>query len=238
MLLSTPNTKSSLLLALYLLTGASAVPAPGKSHGTDIEETFGFLPAISGDGLGTDPVLCIPSSDDDDDEDSCSFDSDSDEKRDLFSTLWARASMSSDDKESLRLHNEARKKVNVKGLVWDYKLEAAALTWARKIAKAGKMKHSESKDRSGQGENLAYAYSSNGFKNPITAGTKAWLNEKKYYKGEKIPKGNFTQYGHYTQCVWEKSTKVGIATARDTKGAWYTVARYSGPGNVAGQKPY
>lgn len=174
MLLSTPNTKSSLLLALYLLTGASAVPAPGKSHGTDIEETFGFLPAISGDGLGTDPVLCIPSSDDDDDEDSCSFDSDSDEKRDLFSTLWARASMSSDDKESLRLHNEARKKVNVKGLVWDYKLEAAALTWARKIAKAGKMKHSESKDRSGQGENLAYAYSSNGFKNPITAGTKAW----------------------------------------------------------------
>ncbi|KAH7251191.1 CAP domain-containing protein [Fusarium tricinctum] len=234
MLLSTPNTKSSLLLALYLLTGASA--APGKSHDTDIEETFGFLPEISIDGLGTDPVLCYPFSNDD--EDVCSSASGDDEKRGLFSTLMTRASMSSDDKESLRLHNEARKKVNVKALVWDYKLEAAALTWARKIAKAGKMKHSESKDRSGQGENLAYAYSSSGFKNPITAGTKAWLNEKKYYKGEKIPKGNFTQYGHYTQCVWEKSTKVGIATAKDSKGAWYTVARYSGPGNVAGQKPY
>jgi hypothetical protein len=25
------------------------------------------------------------------------------------------------------------------------------------------------------------------------------LNEKKYYKGEKIPKGNFTQYGHYSK---------------------------------------
>ncbi|SPJ74183.1 related to plant PR-1 class of pathogen related proteins [Fusarium torulosum] len=236
MLLSTPNTKSSLLLALYLLTGALAAPAPGKSHDIDVEETFGFLPATSGDGLGTDPVLCIPSSDDD--EDSCSLGSDSDEKRDLFSTLMTRATMSSDDKEALRLHNEARSKVKVKALVWDYKLEAAALTWARKIAKDGKMKHSESKDRSGQGENLAYAYSSSGFKNPITAGTKAWLNEKKNYKGEKIPKGNFSEYGHYTQCVWSKSTKVGIATARDSKGAWYTVARYSGPGNVVGQKPY
>jgi hypothetical protein len=124
--------------------------------------------------------------------------------------------MSSDDKEALRLHNEARAKVKVKPLVWDYKLEAAALTWARKIAKDGKMKHSESKDRSGQGENLAYAYSSSGFKNPITAGTKAWyvtlsrlvmskansyirLNEKKNYKGETIPKGNFSEYGHYSK---------------------------------------
>jgi hypothetical protein len=214
MLLSTPNTKSSLLLALYLLTGASAAPAPGKSHDIDVEETFGFLPAISGDGLGTDPVFCIPSSDDE--EDSCSLGSDSDEKRDLFSTLMTRATMSSDDKEALRLHNEARAKVKVKPLVWDYKLEAAALTWARKIAKEGKMKHSESKDRSGQGENLAYAYSSSGFKNPITAGTKAWyvtlsrlvmskansyirLNEKKNYKGETIPKGNFSEYGHYSK---------------------------------------
>ncbi|KAM0221219.1 hypothetical protein ACHAPA_012008 [Fusarium lateritium] len=235
MIISTLYTKGSLLLALYLLTGTGAAPAPGKSHDTDVdvEQTFGFLP---GHSIGTDPVLCYSSSDDD--EDSCILASSDDEKRGLFSTLMTRAAMSADDKEALRLHNEARSKVKVKALAWDSKLEAAALTWARKIAKDGKMAHSSSKDRSGQGENLAYAYSSNGFKNPITAGTKGWLNEKKNYKGETIPKGNFSTYGHYTQCVWKSSTKIGIAAARDSKGAWYTVARYSGPGNVAGQKPY
>ena len=40
------------------------------------------------------------------------------------------------------------------------------------------------------------------------------------------------------QCVWKSSTKIGIGAAKDSKGAWYTVARYSGPGNVVGQKPY
>jgi hypothetical protein len=40
------------------------------------------------------------------------------------------------------------------------------------------------------------------------------------------------------QCVWEKSTKVGIAAAKDSKGAWYTVARYTAAGNVVGKKPY
>ncbi|KAM0351132.1 hypothetical protein ACHAPU_002916 [Fusarium lateritium] len=187
--------------------------------------------------VGVDPLLCYPF--DDDEEGSCSKASDDDEKRSLFSRLSTRA-LTTDKKEALSLHNAARKKVKVDPLVWDSKLEAAALEWAKKIAKDKKMAHSAGKDRSGQGENLAYAYSSasGGFKNPVTAGTKGWLNEKKNYHGEKIPKGNFSDYGHYTQCVWKSSTKIGIATAKDSKGAWYTVARYSGPGNVVGQKPY
>ena len=40
------------------------------------------------------------------------------------------------------------------------------------------------------------------------------------------------------QAVWNKSTKIGIATAKDKKGAWYTVARYTAAGNVVGKKPY
>ncbi|KAF5670037.1 PR-1 class pathogen related protein [Fusarium heterosporum] len=233
------------------------------------DETFGFLPETSStdsDGsdstrisvdndykipsdfnthhivttevsVGAEPLLCYPF--DDDEEGSCTKASDDDEKRSLFSRLSTRA-LTSDKKEALRLHNAARKKVKVDPLVWDSKLEASALKWAKKIAKNKKMAHSSGDDRSGQGENLAYAYSSasGGFKNPVTAGTKGWLNEKKDYHGEKIPKGNFSDYGHYTQCVWKSSTKIGIATAKDTKGAWYTVARYAGPGNVVGQKPY
>jgi hypothetical protein len=185
--------------------------------------------------LGVDPVVCYDKGNQTEEEDD--DDSDSNEKRSVLYQLFSRA-ITSDQKESLSLHNAARKKVKVAELKWDTKLEADALAYAKKIAKAGKMVHSEGKTRPGQGENLAYAWSSDGFKNPMTAGTKTWLNEKKKYKGEKIPKGDFSGYGHYTQCVWEKSTKVGIAAAKDKKGAWYTVARYSAAGNVVGQKPY
>ncbi|KAH7234869.1 CAP domain-containing protein [Fusarium redolens] len=183
--------------------------------------------------LGVDPIIYYP---DNDDEDTDVDDTD-EEKRSIFARLFTRA-LTSDKKEALRRHNVARSKVKVKAIQWDSKLESAATAYAKKLAKAGKMQHSAGKDRPNQGENLAYAWASNGFKNPITAGTQGWLNEKKHYKGETIPKGNFSDYGHYTQCVWKSSTKIGIGAAKDSKGAWYTVARYSGPGNVVGQKPY
>ncbi|EEU36744.1 uncharacterized protein NECHADRAFT_51924 [Fusarium vanettenii 77-13-4] len=160
-------------------------------------------------------------------------DEDSPDKRSLF----PRA-LTADQKEGLRLHTVARQKKNVKALVWDTKLEAAAKAWAQKIAKSGKLAHSASKDRPNQGENLAYGWSSGTYKNPITAGTQGWLAEVKNYKNEVIPKGKFSEYGHYTQCVWKNSVKIGIATASDGKGGWYTVARYSPPGNIVGQKPY
>ncbi|KAF5968840.1 hypothetical protein FBULB1_10556 [Fusarium bulbicola] len=182
--------------------------------------------------LGLDPVIFYPDSEGEDTEVD-----DTEEKRSIFARLFPRA-LSSDKKEALSRHNAARSKVKVKSLVWDSKLESAATAYAKKLAKAGKLQHSAGKDRPNQGENLAYAWASNGFKNPITAGTQGWLNEKKYYKRETIPKGNFSMYGHYTQCVWKTSTKIGIGAAKDSKGAWYTVARYSGPGNVVGQKAY
>ncbi|KAJ4127962.1 hypothetical protein NW768_008245 [Fusarium equiseti] len=256
---------SSLLLVLHSLSGVIAAPAkdnvdltydrdgeydahPVKSTKAKIsvdndfkipgetQPNYHILAAdTSVTQLGVDPVVCNADGDDADDDDD--DDEASNEKRSVFHQLFARA-LTSDQTEALKLHNDARKKVKVSALKWDTKLEAEALAYAKKIAKAGKMKHSEGKDRPGQGENLAYAWASNGFKNPITAGTKGWLNEKKNYKGETIPKGNFSTYGHYTQAVWNKSTKIGIATAKDKKGAWYTVARYTAAGNVVGKKPY
>ncbi len=86
------------------------------------------------------------------------------------------------------------------------------------------------------------------------------LDEKPYYKGEAIPEGAFTSYGHYSecnvvcetlfdcatesnwhltaQCVWKNSLRYGVATAYDGKGSWYTVGRYAPAGNVYGEKPY
>ena len=261
MLLSVP----SLLLVLHSLSGAIAAPAKDNidltydrdgeydSHLSkstrakisvdndfkipgETQPNYHILKAdTSVTQLGVDPIVCHADDKDDDDDDD--DDDASNEKRSILHQLFARA-LTDDQTAALKLHNDARKKVKVSALKWSTELEADALAYAKKIAKAGKMTHSAGKDRPGQGENLAYAWASNGFKNPITAGAKGWLNEKKNYKGEAIPKGNFSTYGHYTQAVWNKSTKIGIATAKDKKGAWYTVARYTAAGNVVGKKPY
>jgi hypothetical protein len=123
--------------------------------------------------LGVDPVVFDPKKGSDAEEEDDDDESDSKEKRGFFPKLFSRA-ISSDQKEALRRHNVARSKVKVDAIKWDTKLEADALAYAKKIAKAGKMVHSDGKTRPGQGENLAYAWSSDGFKDPMTAGTQSW----------------------------------------------------------------
>jgi len=59
--------------------------------------------------------------------------------------------------------------------------------------------------------------------------TKNWYNEKD--TGEQC-------MGHYTAVVWKSSKKFCMAFAVGKSGAYYTVARYSPPGNVNGQKNY
>ncbi|KPM40491.1 hypothetical protein AK830_g6067 [Neonectria ditissima] len=145
--------------------------------------------------------------------------------------------------DALNLHNKARAKKKIKALVWDSKLEKDAKAWAVKLAKSGKLEHSTSEDRPNQGENLAYVSSSQPISAPMSIGTKGChlssrLAEIKDYHNEIIPKGNFSDYGHYTQCMWNTTLKIGIATASNGKGAWFTVARYSPPGNYVGRRPY
>ncbi|KAK7423504.1 hypothetical protein QQX98_000961 [Neonectria punicea] len=140
--------------------------------------------------------------------------------------------------EVLKLHNNARAKKKLKPLVWDRTLERNAKNWAVKIAKSGKLQHSANSDRPNQGENLAYVWSSQPVSRPMSIGTRGWLAEAKDYHNEIIPKGNFSDYGHYTQCMWNTTLKIGVATVSNGKGAWYTVARYSPPGNFVGRRPY
>ncbi|KAL7624220.1 hypothetical protein AAE478_005779 [Parahypoxylon ruwenzoriense] len=68
--------------------------------------------------------------------------------------------------------------------------------------------------------------------------TNMWIGEEKNYHGEPIGQGNFGSYGHYTQCMWKSTTKLGVGSAKDAKGTVYVVGRYSPPGNFTGQKPY
>ncbi|VUC25461.1 unnamed protein product [Clonostachys rosea] len=151
----------------------------------------------------------------------------------------AAASLTSDETEALRLHNAARAGKKLPPLVWDAKLAADASAWAQSLKNSNTFQHSSASSRPNQGENLAWNSSpSTPINNPLALGTQQWLNEEKSYSGETMPGPNFANYGHYTQIMWKTTTSVGIASATNGKGTYWTVARYSPPGNIVGQKPY
>lgn len=133
-------------------------------------------------------------------------------------------SLDSDQKKALDLHNEARKAVGNEPLEWDDSLVPGAQEWAEHIASLGNLVHSQGED----GENLYMGTSST----PLSDAVEAFLSEKDQYNGEAITGSNYMGFGHYTQCVWKSTTKVGMAVAKGSDGASYVVARYQKPGNM------
>ncbi|KAJ9130839.1 hypothetical protein NKR23_g12006 [Pleurostoma richardsiae] len=148
-----------------------------------------------------------------------------------FKGTFAAPALTADQTAALAAHNSARAAKKVPALAWDATLASAAQTYAEKLAKTGTFAHSGV-----AGENLFWE--SPAGKTPLTDATKAWLAEAPNYHNEVIPQGSFAQYGHYTQCMWKSTTKVGLGSAKDSKGAAYVVGRYSPPGNYVGQRPY
>ncbi|EJT73585.1 hypothetical protein GGTG_07441 [Gaeumannomyces tritici R3-111a-1] len=137
------------------------------------------------------------------------------------------SALTADQQAALDLHNKGRNDLNYPTLSWDSGLQSKAQAWANTLAQRGKLEHAGV-----GGENL-YWISAGG---SLKGATQSWMNEKSKYKGEKIPEGNFAGYGHYTQCMWKTTKKVGMASARDSKGGLYVVARYDPAGNIRGQK--
>ncbi len=158
---------------------------------------------------------------------------------------------------------------NDSDLVWSAKLAQHAQTWAEYLAqhytvadrRSGEIPHaskfqtdSHHEDDYNEGENIAWA--SSGLKyvrnNPVDimvensstadfefGAVDMWANEKVYYDYESNS-GHGEVVGHYTQIVWQKTTKVGCGKAKsktDIDGDWI-VCRYEIPGNMTGEKPY
>ncbi|EFQ31695.1 SCP-like extracellular protein [Colletotrichum graminicola] len=139
--------------------------------------------------------------------------------------------LTTDQKAALDAHNAARSDVGVSPLEWDDSLAADALEWANHLLSVGSLTHSQTAN---QGENL---YMQSNEDSPNVNAADAWIKEKEDYKGDTISETNYMGFGHYTQIVWESTTKVGLAVASNSQGT-YVVARYSPPGNFIGQKPY
>ncbi len=136
----------------------------------------------------------------------------------------------------LSLHNAARDDAKLPHLSWSEDLAKAADPWAKKLAREGKLKHSEWKDREGTGENLWIGTA--GYFSPREM-IGAFLGEKSDFRPGTFPDvsktGQWQDVGHYTQIIWPSTTQVGCALAT-AKGNDVLVCRYAPAGNYFGSK--
>lgn len=117
------------------------------------------------------------------------------------------------DEEALEIHNQCRRDASQSSghprpnLVWDDYLAAQATDYASYLASQDLgNQHSSSDQRPNQGENL---YSTDGQDGGMAVASDGWgPKEKIFYHGEKIPDGEFEQYGpdylaYHHQC-WHR----------------------------------
>ena len=162
-------------------------------------------------------------------------------------------------------HNFYRARHNAPRMSLDSSLNAAAQSYAEKLASQGTLVHSSN----GDGENLGITCD-----NQPEKQTTSWYvlelikwsinsclstedlrqyifriflhiryNENKYYDYYNGVSATGDATGHFTQVVWKGSTRLGVGKARGwayIKGKWwencdFIVARYSPAGNVKGR---
>ncbi|XTI82406.1 carbohydrate-binding module family 50 protein [Cenococcum geophilum] len=146
------------------------------------------------------------------------------------------ASLNDDQKHALQLHNAARQRISTSthvsrpALIWDASLAADAQKYAQYLVDTNEFKHSGT-----SGENLAKNWPEDS--GSSAKATQMWLDEEKNYHGEPIGQGNFGSYGHWTQCIWPTTTKVGLGMAKGN-GACVVVGRYAPPGNWNGKSAW
>jgi len=159
----------------------------------------------------------------------------------IFSLMWLvpdssidQTKLTSAEKEViLERHNYWRKDVGVTlKLTWSDEMEALAADWARQLKKNGCAW--EHRPNNKFGENL--------FKGTTGAYdaayvVDAWASEKADYSYAKNKCKPGKMCGHYTQIVWNTTTKVGCAKI-ECGGMETWVCNYDPPGNWVGEKPY
>jgi uncharacterized protein YkwD len=139
-------------------------------------------------------------------------------------------------KQGLKRHNQLRKLHGSPSMVMTEALNAAAQAYAEEIAANDQMAHATNLQELGQGENLAWAWGSNGAKADYASSTQQWYNEIDDPGYDFSNQGFTSGTGHFTQVVWVKSTELGMGHAMSPDGkAVYTVARYAPAGNFLGQ---
>lgn len=136
----------------------------------------------------------------------------------------------------VRSQNAERDRLGLREMVWDPVLAAAAANYATELAATGKWQHSAWETRVGQGENL-WMGTRAAFTPEEMVGD--WLAERRLFRSGTFPNvstsGSWHEVGHYTQVIWPATNRVGCAV-RSSAEYDYLVCRYSGPGNVMGDR--
>lgn len=136
----------------------------------------------------------------------------------------------------LDLQNGARIREKLPPLVWSDTLAKAADSWARQLAREGRLHHSEWKDRAGTGENLWIGTRGMYGPDDMIGG---FLSERRYFRAGTFPQvsttGRWEDVGHYSQIIWPTTQAVGCAleTGREYD---VLVCRYWPAGNYFGDK--
>ncbi len=136
-------------------------------------------------------------------------------------------------------HNNVRKEVNTKPLVWSNSLAAYAQKWAEHLASKGsRIFHSECVHPDGRilGENIFWGSSFESFS--LLDACESWYVEKNQYTYGTVGDANWHGVGHYTQMVWKTTREVGVGVARTKSGGIIVVASYYPAGNMVGDYPY
>ncbi|KAF2168786.1 hypothetical protein M409DRAFT_36278, partial [Zasmidium cellare ATCC 36951] len=129
-------------------------------------------------------------------------------------------------------HNKAREEKGVKALQWDSILASDAESHAKTMLQGGQLSHAEGLES--HGESLFMQIGDATFDQAV----EKWLEEERFYNGEKAGEGDFLKWGHFSQCVWYSTTHIGMGRAQAENGTTFIVARYSPAGNVKGEKPF
>lgn len=114
---------------------------------------------------------------------------------------------------------------------YGYTIAESAQKWADTVAKTDKFIHSDTY----YGENMAMIYAINKTDNDvIKEAIDKWMEERSKYdynNHEYTPEA-----GHFTQCVWRSTRRigVGIATSSGKPGYKYVVMQFDPAGNVFG----
>ncbi|KAL9983713.1 hypothetical protein ACROYT_G005931 [Oculina patagonica] len=130
--------------------------------------------------------------------------------------------MDSFGKEALEAHNKFRKAHQAPPLTWSSALARDAETWAKQIAREGRLRHDDTKD----GENVFMVF---GREIDGTDAVNSWYSEVKDYDFSKS--GYQSNTGHFTQVVWKGSKELGIGKAKSADGKMFVVGRYRPAGN-------
>ncbi len=135
---------------------------------------------------------------------------------------------------ALELHNHARAEVKLPALQWNLQLAEEADEWARKLAREGRIYHSEYDARSNTGENIWMGTSGYYSLEDMIGG---FLSEQSMFKPGRFPEISLTNkwedVGHYSQIIWPQTEYVGCGLASGEKYD-VLVCRYWPAGNVVG----